>query len=230
MTLLEKLNNIQTELKCKKSQRNTFGNYNFRSQEDILEAVKPYLEKLKLVLELNDEIVLIGDRYYIKARITLLDVESIESLITTAYAREQQDKKGMDWAQITGAASSYARKYALSGMFALDNSQDADSDENPETNPTPTQKKEIKTKPTVTQVSNLKTFTGMVFNVIPIENTKKLTFELGEHRKMFTTLNFVHSHIISTAMKNKAQVTITANDKNEVVSVKKNSGEVAKNE
>jgi len=117
------LNKIQKELKAPKGQRNTFGNYNYRSCEDILEAVKPLLGKATLTL--NDEIVLIGDRYYIKATATITDEQS--SVLVSAYARESLEKKGMDMAQITGAASSYARKYALNGLFCIDDTKDADT-------------------------------------------------------------------------------------------------------
>ena len=144
MNIYEKLMNIQQELKAPKGQRNSFGNYNYRSCEDILEAVKPLLEKYKCVLTISDELVNIGDRYYIKATATLWDVENkgeeldmqervrtIDCLKITniAYARESLEKKGMDESQITGATSSYARKYALNGLFAIDDTKDADTDE-----------------------------------------------------------------------------------------------------
>ena len=126
---METLNRIQKELKAPKSQRNTFGNYNYRNAEDILEAVKPLLGKA--VLTLTDEIVLIGDRYYVKAQAILTDGADVR--IACAYAREALDKKGMDVAQITGAASSYARKYALNGLFCIDDTKDADHGSNTET-------------------------------------------------------------------------------------------------
>jgi len=123
----DKLVTIQTELKTPKSQLNKFGNYKYRSCEDILEAVKPLLSKYKLLLTLNDEMVLIGDRYYVKATVSLRENKAgfIEEI--TAYAREPQDRKGMDPSQITGAASSYARKYALAGLFLLDDNKDPDA-------------------------------------------------------------------------------------------------------
>jgi len=120
---MEILNKIQKELKCPKNQMNTFGNYKFRNCEDILEAVKPLLGTATLVL--NDEIVMIGDRYYVKATAILTDGNNKVS--STAFARESLDKKGMDVAQITGAASSYARKYALNGLFCIDDTKDADT-------------------------------------------------------------------------------------------------------
>jgi hypothetical protein len=127
MELTKKLNEIQKNLKSPKNQRNTFGNYNYRSCEDILEAVKPLLDGVALVI--TDEIVLIGDRYYVKATAKLIDSEKDEVIENTAYAREAEIKKGMDEAQITGSASSYARKYALNGLLLIDDSKDADTDE-----------------------------------------------------------------------------------------------------
>ena len=117
------LNKIQQELNAPKSQRNNFGNYNYRSCEDILQAVKPLLGEA--VLLLDDEIVLIGDRYYIKA--TAKFIEGKTEINVSAYAREDNSKKGMDLAQLTGACSSYARKYALNGLFCIDDTNDADS-------------------------------------------------------------------------------------------------------
>ena len=129
MNIYEKLLNIQTELKAPKSQYNSFGKYKYRSCEDILEAVKPICAKNKATLVLSDSLENIGDRYYIKATAILIDVESGENLENTAYAREEQEKKGMDGSQITGTASSYARKYALNGLFNIDDTKDADTDE-----------------------------------------------------------------------------------------------------
>lgn len=120
------LNKIQKELKAPKAQKNTFGNYNYRSCEDILEAVKPLLEGATLTI--NDEVVLVGDRYYIKATATIKQGE--ESFSISAFAREPEGRKGMDEAQVTGATSSYARKYALNGLFAIDDTKDADSTNN----------------------------------------------------------------------------------------------------
>lgn len=128
--IVEKLKNIQQELKAPKGQKNTFGNYKYRSCEDILEAVKPLLNKNGVALTLSDEMIQIGDRYYIKAHATLIDIENKNDLISnTAYARESETKKGMDESQITGTASSYARKYALNGLFCIDDTKDADTDE-----------------------------------------------------------------------------------------------------
>ena len=127
--IYKKLLLIQNELKAPKGQKNTFGNYKYRSCEDILESVKPLLLKNNTTLHISDELVLIGDRYYIKATATLIDIDSQLYVENIAYAREEETKKGMDGSQITGAASSYARKYALNGLFCIDDTKDADTDE-----------------------------------------------------------------------------------------------------
>lgn len=127
MSIYEKLLNIQSELKAPKSQINKFGGYNYRNCEDILEAVKPICKKHNAVVYLSDKLVLIGERYYIEATATLVDVETSETAIVTAYAREEESKKGMDGSQITGASSSYARKYALNGLFDIDDTKDSDT-------------------------------------------------------------------------------------------------------
>jgi len=124
--IYNKLHDIQTQLKAPKNQFNQFGKYNYRSCEDILEAVKPLLNGL--VLLLSDDIIQIGDRYYVKATATLTDGK--ETISNPAYAREEADKKGMDASQLTGATSSYARKYALAGLFLLDDNKDADTMDN----------------------------------------------------------------------------------------------------
>jgi len=127
---MDKLQKIQSELKAPKGQRNSFANFNYRSCEDILEAVKPLLAKYKCSLTISDEMWSIGTRYYVKATATIIDNEAKEALSVTAFAREQETKKGMDEAQITGATSSYARKYALNGLFAIDDTKDADTMDN----------------------------------------------------------------------------------------------------
>ena len=127
MNIYEKLSNIQNELKCNKNQFNKFGGYAYRSCEDILEAVKPLLKKEKVVLTISDELQYIGNRYYIKATATLIDTESEATISNSAYAREEETKKGMDGSQITGASSSYARKYALNGLFGIDDNKDSDT-------------------------------------------------------------------------------------------------------
>lgn len=125
--IYKKLQRIQAELKVPKEQHNKFGDYDYRSTEDILEKVKPLLEKNELALTLSDDIVLIGERYYVKATVTLTDVNSEKTISVTTYAREQLSKKGQDEGQITGATSSYARKYALNGLFAIDGTADLDA-------------------------------------------------------------------------------------------------------
>lgn len=128
MEFIEKIVAIQSELKAPKGQYNSLGKYNYRSCEDILEGVKPLLTKHGLVLTIQDSIDLIGDRFYIKATATITDGK--ERLSTSAYARESLDKKGMDASQVTGATSSYARKYALNGLLAIDDTKDADTMDN----------------------------------------------------------------------------------------------------
>lgn len=129
MNIQEKLTTIQLDLKAPKSKRNNFGNYNYRSCEDILEAVKPLLAANMCSLTLDDDVLCIGDRVYVKATATLTDHAEGATISTHAFAREAETKKGMDESQITGTASSYARKYALNGLFAIDDTKDADTDE-----------------------------------------------------------------------------------------------------
>ena len=128
MTIFEKLLAIQTTLKVPKDKYNSFGSYNYRNAESIMEAVKPLLKKYGCALKIEDRIEHIGDRYYVRATAILYDAEAeeIDSVYATAYAREEDTKKGMDGSQITGSSSSYARKYALNGLFILDDSKDAD--------------------------------------------------------------------------------------------------------
>lgn len=127
MSVYQKLAEIQINLKAPKEQVNSFGRYKYRSCEDILEAVKPHLAYTKTALKISDELVNIGDRYYVKATARLIDTETNEATESTAYAREEESKKGMDSSQVTGAASSYARKYALNGLLAIDDVADSDS-------------------------------------------------------------------------------------------------------
>mgnify|MGYP004694623341 CR=1 FL=1 len=117
---------IQSELKAPKSQFNKFGGYKYRKAEDILEAVKPLLAKQKCTLTITDDVVLIGNRIYVKSTATIKN-EKGECETTTGWAREEESKKGMDGSQITGASSSYARKYALNGLFAIDDNADSDA-------------------------------------------------------------------------------------------------------
>ena len=137
MNIYEKLSNIQQELKAPKNQYNSFGGYAYRSCEDILEAVKPLLKKHNCTLQLEDYLENIGERYYIRAIAKLVDTEkpyveddeicAINCITNSAYARAEENKKGMDGSQITGASSSYARKYALNGLFLIDDVKDSDT-------------------------------------------------------------------------------------------------------
>ena len=130
MTVYKKLIKVQQELKVPKNQRNTFGNYNYRSSEDILEALKPILAKYEADVFLSYKIIVMENLWtYVEATATFVDIETGENTCTTGYAREAETKKGMDPSQITGSASSYAGKYALNGMFLIDDTKDADTDE-----------------------------------------------------------------------------------------------------
>ena len=124
---MKKLIAIQADLKAPKGNYNSFGKYSYRSCEDILEAVKPLLAREECILTITDDIVQVGDRFYIKATARITD--GTETMEVTAFAREEKEKKGMDGSQVTGTASSYARKYALNGLFLIDDNKDADTDE-----------------------------------------------------------------------------------------------------
>ena len=127
MSVYLKLVKVQSELKAPKSQYNNFGKYSYRNCEDILEALKPILNEVKAIVNISDEVVLIGDRYYIKATVKFIDAETGEMVEASAMAREEETKKGMDASQLTGSTSSYARKYALNGLFAIDDTKDSDT-------------------------------------------------------------------------------------------------------
>ena len=148
ITFQQKIVAIQSMLKAPKGQYNSFGKYNYRSCEDILEGVKPLLSEQELILTIEDSIEMIGDRYYVKATATLSD--GTNSISTSAYARESLDKKGMDASQVTGATSSYARKYALNGLLAIDDTKDADTMDN-------SKKPVQQTQETVYNLNSLKT-------------------------------------------------------------------------
>lgn len=126
---MKELVSIQQELKAPKGQYNSFGKYHYRSCEDILEAVKPLLGKYNCILNISDQIEMVGDRFYVKATATLTNSEG-KSVTATAFAREQENKAGMDSSQLTGSTSSYARKYALNGLFCIDDTKDADTMDN----------------------------------------------------------------------------------------------------
>lgn len=147
MAVHEKLSIIQSTLSVKKQHYNSFGKYFYRSCEDILSALKPFLQEHKLVLLIEDSIEFIEGRFYVKATAKLVDCEDSSQIVNSAYAREEDAKKGMDAGQVTGSVSSYARKYALNGLFCIDDTKDADTDE-----------QSNQTTPTITkeQVQNIK--------------------------------------------------------------------------
>ena len=154
-TIHEKLSVIQSTLKAPKDLRNNFGNYNYRSAESILEAVKPILATNDCYINVSDELIYLGDRFYVKATAKITDFTG-DSVQSTALAREEESKKGMDGAQVTGAASSYARKYALNGLLAIDDTKDADATNTHDKETTTTAKpveKVTPTKPTVTTIT-----------------------------------------------------------------------------
>lgn len=176
MSIYEKLTKLQNELKAPKGQRNSFGNYNYRSAEDILEAVKPLLGKYNLTQIISDDVELIGDRYYLKATVTLVNNENAEEKISvTSLARESQVKKGMDESQITGTASSYARKYALNGLYAIDDTKNSDTDAYKKQSMS---KKDIKLHELVTLVQKQGIKNKEVSDMIWVNFDKKSTDEM----------------------------------------------------
>lgn len=154
MTVYAKLAKVQAELKAPKNQYNSFGKYKYRSCEDILEAVKPICHKYQAVLVLSDDVIVLNDRFYVKAIATFTDIETGESVMNAALAREEETKKGMDASQITGTASSYARKYCLNGLFNIDDTKDADTDEYAKTTKQTATKAEPKEEPAEKWVGN----------------------------------------------------------------------------
>ena len=169
--VLEKLLNVQSKLKAPKSQRNDFGNYNYRNCEDILESVKPLLAETKATIILTDKLLLVGERYYIEATARFIDVETGEEVSNTAYAREEEAKKGMDGSQITGSASSYARKYALNGLLDIDDTKDSDTTNN-ETNKC--------TKEQINKMRELQVIEGNILKKFKISKLEDLTFGQAE--------------------------------------------------
>jgi hypothetical protein len=154
MNIYQKLSEVQSKLKVAKENVNTFGNYKYRSCEDILEAVKPLLKDVGAALTLSDEAVCIGDRHYIKASANFVDTDDCEvreAIGVTAYAREDENKKGMDLCQLTGSTSSYARKYALNGLFAIDDTKDSDATNIGEDKPV----REVLTYPTASKMETI---------------------------------------------------------------------------
>lgn len=167
-----KLAAIQAALKAPKSQFNKFGNYSYRKAEDILEAVKPHLQREGCILTCNDTLLLVGSRYYIKATATLICVEDGSTISTDAYAREEEEKKGMDGSQVTGASSSYARKYALNGLLCIDDTADSDTTNQGNSTPAPAPKPAVKATPAAPAASEPKK---------PIPLTKKTVSALSSN-------------------------------------------------
>ena len=202
MGIYEKLSKVQEELKAPKGQYNSFGKYKYRSCEDILEAVKPILIKNKLSMQISDELVVIGEstpttynevyydkdlkrenertvisgnqRYYIKATVTLLDIEDNSTMSNTAYAREEEYKKGMDGSQITGTASSYARKYALNGLFLIDDTKDADTEEYAKQNET------LITKDQIKEIKKLVDDIDAMLNYYKLDKIEDMTYSVAQ--------------------------------------------------
>lgn len=127
LNVYQKLNKVQTELKAPKGQFNKFGNYKYRSCEDILEGLKPLLKEVGAIVLLSDSVEFVEGRYYVKARAQFVDTDTAEKIEVSAMAREDDSKKGMDSSQLTGSTSSYARKYALNGLFCIDDTKDSDA-------------------------------------------------------------------------------------------------------
>ena len=197
MNIYEKLVAIQSELKAPKNQYNNFGGYAYRNCEDILEAVKPLTKKNKASLVLTDDIIQVGERYYVVANAILFDNEKPEDkIVVRALARESEDKKGMDSSQLTGATSSYARKYALNGLFNIDDNKDADSmNNNEEEKPkvkTPEAKTTRKELPPEDKISNiqLETLKGML---TPEREPKLLEYFKVKELKDLTPHDFIEA-------------------------------------
>lgn len=168
MSIYQKLALIQQELIAPKGQRNDFGKYNYRSCEDIIQALKPLLDKQNCVVWMNTSMEEIGERVYVRADVHLIDLETDARISATAYAREEDEKKGMDGSQITGASLSYARKYALAGLFMIDNEKDSDATNNGKT--------EAKAEPKPKVINNASEVSvGLITPVQKVEILKELT-------------------------------------------------------
>lgn len=176
LNIYEKLMNVQQELKAPKGQYNSFGKYKYRSCEDILEAVKPILKENKLVLQLTDLVIPASEtRFYIKATARLIDTEATENNVieNIAFAREEDAKKGMDGSQITGTASSYARKYALNGLFLIDDTKDADTDEYHNQN----EQTKLITKAQIKKLGELVDDIPAMLNYYKVDKIENLSYE-----------------------------------------------------
>lgn len=218
MGLETKLLAVQQALKCNKSQFNSFGNYHYRSCEDILEAVKPLCGQHGLTLTISDEIIVIGDRYYVKATAKVIDIDKEETIEVNAYAREAESVKGMSEPQITGSSSSYARKYALNGLFLIDDTREIDSFNNTKEQqaakqgtkttvkkkteqtavakagqpPTREQEKQRYLQETVKKANNLNAMSllpGIIKSQYKVSSSKELTLE--QARELFEKLDFL---------------------------------------
>lgn len=193
---MKELGIIQSKLKAPKSQLNKFGNYNYRSCEDILEAVKPLLAENDCTLTISDDIVLIGNRIYVKA-IAIITNSSGEKEQSTAFAREEETKKGMDSSQITGSTSSYARKYALNGLFCIDDTKDADYNDKdngndkkqsaPEKQPAPQTTKQSRTKKILFTPDKITDKLLQRLHDVEVEKKQK-----GERFSIFTFLESIY--------------------------------------
>lgn len=178
---------IQSELKAPKGQYNSFGKYNYRSCEDIVEALKPLLSKTNTVLIVNDKITMVGDRYYIEAKAKLISVDEGSSVESTAYAREDEQKSGMSLSQVTGATSSYARKYALNGLLAIDDTKDADSvEDKPLPQNTAYNWKTLKTRAVQGGVTE-EALKDYLKNELKVKNTDEITRD--HYQKAFDFIN-----------------------------------------
>lgn len=188
MKLFEKLAAIQAELKAPKSQYNSFGKYHYRNVEDILEAAKPLNKKYGVTLTITDMMTMLGERYYLVAKATIRDEE--DSITVEGWAREAESKKGMDDSQVTGATSSYARKYALNGLYAIDDTKDADTDEYAKQQQKPRQTK-AKQANQQTNQQNSQQGTDTYWKQ-QVQICKQVLYELGV--KQDELFNYICSH------------------------------------
>ena len=174
LNIYQKLMNVQQELKAPKGQYNSFGEYKYRSCEDILESVKPLLEKNKLILTLTDTIVPASEtRFYVKATAKIIDTESGETIENTAFARESEEKKKLDNSQLTGVASSYARKYSLNGLLLIDDTKDADTNEFHKQ----TEEKKLVTKAQIKKLGELVEDIPAMLNYYKVDKIENLSYE-----------------------------------------------------
>ena len=171
MSVYQKLLNIQTQLKAPKSQYNSYGKYYYRNCEDILEAVKPLLKKENCTLFLTDEVETIENRFYIKVTVHFVDIDDGTTINVTAFAREEESKKGMDGSQVTGASSSYARKYALNGLFCIDDTKDSDTTNKEEDKPDEAKKEECEEKKRLANA--IKSIDELVKKLIEVKKVEK---------------------------------------------------------